>query len=468
MRQFINGSPAAFHELEKQARRSCVRFQAQDMPPGCVPAQADVGFEIERHSGAAKLLVSKGVHFSGSDAMVGEWLARGEKSFADFKELVRWIRGPLADVYRPVIAADTEDASTDPVRDFTQLTDLAAVQEAMRQMERPLYLDEDKLRESLGKRVLGQEGAIRALAAVMSRHCARLRPARPAVLFAIGPSGVGKTRAAEALPKALHDCGVDYGYQFLRLDMSEYQESHRVSQLIGAPQGYIGHQDGSQLLDTLQASPRTIVLFDEIEKAHPAILRVLMNAMDAGRLSTAARSDDGHEVDCRRAVFIFTSNLDATEILGELESRQAFGNRAIEDEVCRRRLHAAGIAPEIVGRIGRFLVFRPLSSATRAAIMALAIAEVGAEYGLQIEFVQPGVIIELMRQSGSQSFGVRPERFLIDDALGGAFANAAEHCPASSLEVAGPPYSCRPYVPSDGAEDHSNSTKGTKNEEPYN
>ena len=133
------------------------------------------------------------------------------------------------------------------------------------------------------------------------------------------------------------------------LTMNEYQEAHRVSKLLGAPQGYIGHGEGSQLLDTLRANPRTIILFDEIEKAHSAILRVLMNAMDAGRISGTSQSSVGREVDCCKAIFLFTSNLNANDLLEEIQIRQAFGNRPIEDEICRRRLHASGIAPEIVG-----------------------------------------------------------------------------------------------------------------------
>jgi len=243
----------------------------------------------------------------------------------------------------------------------------------------------------------------------------------------------------------------DNGYQFLRLDMTEYQEAHRVSQLIGAPQGYIGHGEGSQLLDALRANPRTIVLFDEIEKAHPSILRVLMNAMDAGRLSTASRSANGREVDCRQAVFMFTSNLDAKDILDELESRTAFGNRAVEDEVCRRRLHAAGVAPEIVGRIGRFLVYRILSPEIRAEIVALAISDVAEEYGLRVAYIEPTVIVELMQKARSQSFGVRPERFLIDDLLGGAFAKTAKQGASGPIVVVGPPFDCRPHA-SEGAD----------------
>jgi ATP-dependent Clp protease ATP-binding subunit ClpC len=268
---------------------------------------------------------------------------------------------------------------------------------------------------------------------------------RPAVVFAVGPTGVGKTRAAEVLPSVLQGLGCgDSGYQFLRLDMSEYQESYRVSQLIGAPQGYIGHGEGSQLLDALCANPRTIVLFDEIEKAHPSIVRVLMNAMDAGRLSTAARSHGGRQVDCRHSIFIFTSNLDSREILGELEARRAFGDRSVEDEVCRRRLAAGGIPPEIVGRIGRFLVFRPLSSAIRAEIVALAVAEVAQEYGLDVAHVAPGVVAHLMQKTRSQNFGVRPERYLIDEELGEAFVDASQRDCTRPVEVVGPPFECRP------------------------
>ena len=205
---------------------------------------------------------------------------------------------------------------------------MAAVQEGIRDLHKPLYLDEEVLFQQLHKRILGQDDALKGLAAVMVRHLARQRPARPAVIFAVGPSGVGKTRTAEVMAQVLREFDDENnGYQFLRLDMTEYQEAHRVSQLIGAPQGYIGHGDGSQLADSLRANPRTIVLFDEIEKAHSAILRVLMNAMDAGRLSTAARSADGREIDCRHAVFMFTSNMDAKSILDELQSRSAFGNR---------------------------------------------------------------------------------------------------------------------------------------------
>jgi len=417
------------------------------MPPGCTPDRAHVGFEIDDGPGSARLLVTRGIRYSGDVRAVREWFDAGEIEFPYFAALRDWVQGPLGRAFSARSSAGGAAAVETPVGGSpNELTDMTAVHEGIRDIHRPLYLDEDVLFERLRGRILGQDGALRPLAAVMVRHFARRRPTRPAVVFAVGPSGVGKTRTAEVLADVLHEFDdEDNGYQFLRLDMTEYQEAHRVSQLIGSPQGYIGHNDGSQLLDALRANPRTIVLFDEIEKAHAAVLRVLMNAMDAGRLSTASRASGSHEVDCRHAVFIFTSNQDAKSILDELETRAAFGNRAVEDDVCRRRLHAAGVAPEIVGRIGRFLIYRPLSPETRAEIVALAISEVAGEYGVRVAYVEPSVIVDLMQKSRSECFGARPERFLIDDVLGGVFAESARRGTSETVTVAGPPFKCKAH-----------------------
>lgn len=442
MRQFFEGSDEAWTQLARRSTGRCIRFRDQEMPPGCVPDRASVGFEVDDGSGTARLLVTRGIRYSGDNQTVRRWFEDGEKEFRDFAGLQDWVHGALRRAFGVPPAA--ESASVDQCASRgTELTDMVAVHHEIQTIDVPLYLDEDRFFERLRSRIIGQDDALRALCSVTVRHVARRRPARPAVLFAVGPSGVGKTRTAEIMAEVLQDCG-DEGnaYQFLRLDMTEYQEAHRVSQLIGSPQGYIGHNDGSQLLNALRANSRTIVLFDEIEKAHPAILRVLMNAMDAGRLSTATSASGSHEVDCRNAVFIFTTNQDAKSILDELESRNAFGDRAIEDEVCRRRLHAAGIAPEIVGRIGRFLVYRTLSQQARATIVALAVSEVAKEYGLNVTYIEPSVIVEVMRQSRSEGFGIRPEKFLIDDMLGGTFAEAAKQG-GRNIVVSGPPFSCQ-------------------------
>jgi ATP-dependent Clp protease ATP-binding subunit ClpA len=443
MNQFITASDSAFRDLETRASGKCLRFRQQQMPAGCAPAQADVGFEIDPESGVACLHVQKGIEYSGSSEAVAAWFQAGSKAFLTFDSLVEWIRGPLQQAYSTATATSGTAKTVEPTP--RELTDMAAVRRKLQSIERPEPIDEADLARRLRDKVLGQDFAMNTLAGVVARHFARIEPKRPAVLFAVGPSGVGKTRAAETLAHELQQLQRgSTGFGFLRLDMTEYQEAHRVSQLIGSPQGYVGHGEGSQLVDTLRANPRTIVLFDEIEKAHAAILRVLMNAMDAGRLSTAERSSSGHQIDCREAVFIFTSNLDAQGILDELENRDGFGDRTKEDEICRKRIRAGGVPPEIVGRIGRFLVFQPLSPETRAAIIALTIAEVAREYGVQISYVEPSVIVHLLERTQAQGFGARPAQFLIDELLGALFAEAARTGCQSAYRVLGPPFRCSP------------------------
>lgn len=450
MQQFLHASDSAFEALKHRALGTCIRFRNQEMPPECDPGNADVGFEINAESGAATLLVQRGVQYGGRSPQVADWFARGSRMFDSFADLIAWLRGPLAESFGATTSAghgQPEGSAVSKAPSAAEMTDLPKVIEGIRKEEMAVCFDEQDLTARLRKRIRGQDDALSALASTVARHCAREQPRRPAVLFAVGPSGVGKTRSAETLAEELSAInGGKCAYHFLRLDMSEYQESHRVSQLIGSPQGYVGHGEGSQLLDALSANPRSIVLFDEIEKAHPAILKVLMNAMDAGRLSSASKTAGGHQVDCRRAIFIFTSNLDAQTILSELESRDGFGDRALEDEVCRRRLHASGIAPEIVGRIGRFLVYRRLSLETRAEIMVGAIAEVAAEYGITISYVEHDTVVELMKSCRSDGFGMRPGQFLIDEALGNAFAAAAK-TGHQNFRVVGPPFRCLPIGP---------------------
>lgn len=447
MRQFLHASPETFASLRSRCRDRCVRFTGQELPGSCRPARADIGFEVVDRSGATRLYVQRGIEYRGDTPGFREWIEAGHRDFRNFDALVSWIQGTVRDEFHLAEAAPPHLYA---VRREARgaVTDLSALRDGVGGPRRSRQrLDGGILFDKLSHRVRGQESALRSLAEVVARHSARTEPKRPAVLFAVGPSGVGKTQSAETLAEALGDLAPDGdGYRFLRLDMTEYQESHRVSQLLGAPQGYVGHEEGSQLLDTLEESPRTIVLFDEIEKAHPSILRVLMNAMDAGRLSRPSKGESGHQVDCRQAVFLFTSNLDAKAILDELDRRNGFGDRTVEDEVCRRRLHAAGIAPEIVGRIGRFLVYRHLDELIRAEILALSVIEVAAEYGLKVDYVEPDAVLALLGQAPNRAFGARPDQFFVDEVLGELFAETAANGVAPSWKVAGPPFRCLPFA----------------------
>jgi ATP-dependent Clp protease ATP-binding subunit ClpA len=258
--------------------------------------------------------------------------------------------------------------------------------------------------------------------------------------LAVGTTGVGKTQTALAVSEALKISDPNVG--FVRLDMCEYQEAHRVSQLFGAPPGYVGYGDRTALIDTLIDHPRTVVLFDEIEKAHSSVIQSLMNAMDAGRIALAAPRAQTCEVDCCRAVFFFTSNLMADAILDDMAGKDAYNNPALIDEICRKHFRASGVAPELVGRIRHFIVFRPLSLDARSEILSLAVTRIAEEYGLAIRRIAPGALLSLLSQSGDTSYGARPDEYLVDRMLGDCFAEAASLHAGSPVELLNQPFRC--------------------------
>jgi hypothetical protein len=446
MIQFLIGDDQAFEALVQQATRACVVFSQQLMPPGTAPSRARVGFEVNAEDGTARLLVDRGIEYQGSNQDIRRWFAEGEMRFHSFDRLRGWIQEDLKGCYVLTTPPSAQGALPgQSVASPAELTDLEAVMKQAPKSSGAVYIDDSELLTQMVARIRGQDEAMRLLARVICRHLARRSPRRPATVMALGPTGVGKTAAAEWLPQALRTldpAGPGYGY--LRLDMSEYQERHRISQLLGAPQGYVGYGEGAQLVDTLAANPKTIVLFDEIEKAHPDILRALMNAMDAGRLTRAAATGQSREVDCRESVFLFTSNLDATGILKEVSERRVFGSREVLDGVCRRRLRAAGVAPELVGRIGSFLVFGALTPRSRAEIVTLSVSRVAEEYGLRLVTIAPGVVTSILAACPDEGFGARPDEYLVDDMLGACFAEAARNDTLSPLMLGGPPYHCTP------------------------
>jgi ATP-dependent Clp protease ATP-binding subunit ClpA len=418
MHFFLNGSNADYEQLCQKAQGHRIVYRDQEMPPDSTPPQAHIGFQVMPQDGRAILYVENCVLYRGNSQAVKEWLMTGQKRFGNFASLQHWIQHELAEVYAGSRAPERVNPH--------DLTNIRAVHQGI-QRPKPAFVDEGDLFQRLALRVRGQDGALRSLAGQFCRHMAKSNPCRPAVFFAVGPTGVGKTLTAESLPQVLKEVGhADANYGYVRLDMSEYQESYRVSQLTGSPPGYVGYNEGSHLVDAILANPKTICLFDEIEKAHPAIFRTLMNVMDAGRLSTPAKTNGSREIDCCQTVLIFTSNLDADGILNELTQRNALGQMVTEDDVCRRRLRAAGLGPEIVGRIGRFLVFQPLTIEARAEVVTQVVVDVASEYRVAVARVAPEVIVHILLTARQQGFGVRPERYLIDELLGTSFANAAE------------------------------------------
>ena len=264
-----------------------------------------------------------------------------------------------------------------------------------------------KMEEKLHERIIGQEEAIAAVADAIRRARSGLKdPRRPIGSFIfIGPSGVGKTELAKALAKFMFD---DED-AMVRLDMSEYREQHTASRLFGAPPGYVGYEEGGQLTEAVRRRPYRVILFDEIEKAHPEVWNSLLQILDDGRLTDG----QGRLVDFRNTVLIMTSNL-GTEFIrkgGTLGFLQSEGS--LEDKEANQKIDKAlkdTFRPEFLNRIDEIIIFSPLSKEQMKEIVDLQMQEIGqrlSEHGLAVELTD-AARLWLAEQGYDPSFGARP------------------------------------------------------------
>ncbi len=266
------------------------------------------------------------------------------------------------------------------------------------------------MEEELHQRVIGQDEAVNAVAEAIRRSRSGISdPRRPIGSFILlGPTGVGKTELARALAEFLFDDESN----MVRIDMSEYAEKHTVSRLIGAPPGYVGYDEAGQLTEAVRRRPYRVVLFDEIEKAHPEVLNILLQILEDGRLT------DGHgrTVDFRNTVIIMTSNL-GTEGL----QKATFGfrtdgsERTTEEERLRSSVNDAlrrAFRPELLNRIDEILVFHPLTQDQIVQIVSLMVKEVQSRLKDQeITFeLTPEASLWLAKEGFDPVFGARPLR----------------------------------------------------------
>ena len=260
-----------------------------------------------------------------------------------------------------------------------------------------------KMEDRLHERVIGQDEAITAVANAIRRSRAGLSdPNRPLGSFIfLGPTGVGKTELARALAQFLFDDD----QAMVRIDMSEYMEPHSVSRLIGAPPGYVGYEEGGQLTEAVRRRPYSVILLDEIEKAHPDVFNVLLQILDDGRLTDG----QGRTVDFKNAVIIMTSNLGSNYIM----------NLGAEDEEeMRRRVMDAlrsNFRPEFLNRIDEVIIFKPLSEDQIGEIVEIQLNEVNNRLGdrhIHLE-VTPAARKWLAERGFEPAFGARPLKRLI-------------------------------------------------------
>ncbi|HET9224085.1 MAG TPA: AAA family ATPase, partial [Roseiflexaceae bacterium] len=278
-------------------------------------------------------------------------------------------------------------------------------------VSRMLETEREKLVEMedrLHGRVIGQHDAIIALSDAIRRARSGLKdPRRPIGSFIfVGPTGVGKTELAKALAEFLFDSEE----AMTRVDMSEFQERHTVSRLIGAPPGYVGYDDAGQLTESVRRRPYQVVLFDEIEKAHPDVFNTLLQVLDDGRLTDG----QGHTVDFRNTVIIMTSNVGTEHVRQQAIGLVRSHDRNAEDEA-RNRVNEAlrqAFRPEFLNRIDEIVVFQALTETELTQIVDLLVGEVAErlrEQGMTLEMA-PKAKTLLVREGYNPAYGARPLR----------------------------------------------------------
>jgi ATP-dependent Clp protease ATP-binding subunit ClpB len=271
-----------------------------------------------------------------------------------------------------------------------------------------------RMETRLGERVIGQEEAVAAVSNAVRRSRAGLQdPSRPIGSFIfMGPTGVGKTELARALAEFLFDDE----QALVRIDMSEYMERHAVARLIGAPPGYVGYDEGGQLTEAIRRRPYAVILFDEIEKAHPEVFNVMLQILDDGRLTDSK----GRTVDFRNTVVIMTSNVGSQYIHDFQQSGQSPDERAEMERLVNHELHAR-FRPEFLNRIDEITIFHALGRGDIAAIVGLQLRRVASlldDKKLSLEVSDEAK--ELLANEGyDPAFGARPlkraiQRRLVD------------------------------------------------------
>jgi ATP-dependent Clp protease ATP-binding subunit ClpB len=278
-------------------------------------------------------------------------------------------------------------------------------------VDRMLEGEKEKLlhmEESLGRRVVGQAEAVKAVATAVRRARAGLQdPNRPIGSFMfLGPTGVGKTELTKALAEFLFDDEA----ALLRIDMSEYMEKHSVARLIGAPPGYVGYEEGGSLTEAVRRRPYQVVLFDEIEKAHPDVFNVLLQVLDDGRLTDG----QGHTVDFRNTLLVMTSNLGAEFLVNQPEGEEV---EAVRDQVMA--VVRASFRPEFLNRIDEIILFQRLKRAEMGRIVDIQMQRIGkllAERKITI-VLEPKARDWLADKGWDPAYGARPLKRVIQKSV---------------------------------------------------
>ena len=351
-----------------------------------------------------------------------------DKEITEIQEELKLMQGDSAMIKEEVDAEDIADV-------VSRWTGIPVSKMLQSEKDKLLHL-EDELHE----RVIGQDEAIAAVADAVRRSRAGLQdPKRPIGSFIfLGTTGVGKTELAKALAEFLFDDET----MMTRIDMSEYQEKHSVSRLVGAPPGYVGYDEGGQLTEAIRRKPYSVVLFDEIEKAHPDVFNILLQVLDDGRLT----DNKGRVVNFKNTIIIMTSNMGSSYIQSQMEKLNGSNKEEVVEETKKEVMNMLKktIRPEFLNRIDETIMFLPLTEKEIKQIVLLQIKGVQkmlAENGVELQLTDNA--INFIAQAGyDPEFGARPvkraiQRYLLNDLSKKLLAQEVDRSKAIIVDVTG-------------------------------
>jgi len=388
-----------------------------ELPPSCDRRRCRLGFE---KTGQENVIhIDTGIRYQGNNETFRSFCEDGRFSYINEVELDVFL-SQLDEVAHEQGLPSSEGVCATPIASAS--TSNALVRE----------FDEQTFLNTMSSKIKGQNAAIATACSLLSSSTRKVNPTKPLSLLLPGPTGVGKTLFGDTLAEAISACtGVTYSS--LRIDMNQLADRFSASRFYGSPPGYVGYDD-PPLFETLRANPRTVVLFDEMEKADPRVMYVLMNAMASGRMEASRVSEDGNRIfDFARCVMVFTTNiaLDVEEGLPQWEM-----TRQCKQQLRDYRSNGYQLPPEIISRFSEVIAFSPISNQVRLEIAELSIARLAFQFGLNLLTTQKDLLKAFSDICVSEE-GVREYEYMAERFFGRTFADYLLEANSNDIKLKG-------------------------------